>query len=230
VTAPVWSTVMATGHRVRDVPRDAHDWVRDQLDRVAGKLRTERGMKRGYTGMALFTDMLWADALHRSQVSFTAHIPFPQQPDPWRRHNPQAVAEWERLRELAADEVVYGDLTGLAEHARKRVAVRLLHERNDGMLTGRLRGRQVCAPADAVVAVWCPSKLTGGTYSAVTKAHAVGLPVIHINPDAGTVTMPTPARLARLLHPGTPEPLPFDAALGQRSDCHPPQTLTQTRA
>lgn len=226
MTAPAWPQVMVTGHRPQHLTA-AEDWVRAELDRLAVKLRDLHGLTTGITGMALGADMWWAQSLHLAEVPYVAHIPFPQQPDRWRRYNPQAVAEWERLRELAADEVVYGDLVGLAEHARKRVVVRLLHERNDGMLTGRLRGRQVCAPADAVVAVWCPSKLNGGTYSAVVKAHWVGLPVVHVNPDAGTVTMPTPARLARLLFPA--EPLPFDAALGQPSACPQPQTLTQTR-
>ncbi|MFI2663245.1 hypothetical protein [Micromonospora carbonacea] len=200
MTALVWPSVMVTGHRPKDIPRDAHGWVRDKLGRGVAWLRDERGMTTGITGMALGADMWWADKLHRGGVPFVAHIPFPQQPDRWRRYAPEAaVAEWERLRALADRdrEVVYGDLAGLAEHARKRVAVRLLHKRNDGMLSA----------SNAVVAVWCPSKLDGGTHSALTKAHRAGLPVIHINPEARTVTLPSRTGLARLLYPTAPEPL-----------------------
>ncbi|QKW15353.1 hypothetical protein [Verrucosispora sp. NA02020] len=203
MTAPVWSTVTVTGHRPQDIPGTAHGWVRAELARVAVKLRDGHGMTTGITGMALGSDMWWADALHRAGVPFVAHIPFPQQPDPWRRRNPEAVTEWHRLRGLADRdrEVVYGDLAGLAEHARKRVVGRLLHERNDGMLRA----------SDAVVAVWRPDKRDGGTYSALVKAHRAGLPVVHINPLARTVTVPSAARLAALLHPGKPQPLPLPA-------------------
>lgn len=217
MTAPLWPQVMVTGLRPQDIPEDAHGWVRGELARVAAKLRDEHSMTTGITGMALGSDLWWADALHRAGVPFAAHIPFPQQPGPWTRHAPEAVAEWQRLRNLAASEVVYGDLAGLAEHARKRVVVRLLHERNDGMLRA----------ADAVVGVWRPGKRDGGTYSALVKAHRAGLPVVHINPLGRTVTVPSAARLGALLYPGQPAPL-FDPVLGQPTADHSPQTLTQT--
>ncbi|MFG1846740.1 hypothetical protein [Micromonospora carbonacea] len=197
MTASVWPSVMVTGHRPQHLAAGTEDWVRGELDRLAVKLRDHHGLTTGITGMALGADMWWAQSLHLAEVPYAAHIPFPQQPDPWRRSNPQAVAEWERLRAHADREVVYGDLAGLAEHARKRVVVRLLHKRNDGLL----------AASNAVVAVWCPSKLDGGTYSALTKAHRAGLPVIHINPEARTVTLPSRTGLARLLCPTAPEPL-----------------------
>ncbi|MEV1013748.1 MULTISPECIES: hypothetical protein [unclassified Micromonospora] len=201
MTAPVWPTVMVTGHRPQDIPDDAHGWVRERLDAAAVWLRDERGMTTGITGMALGSDMWWADSLHRAAVPFVAHIPFPQQADPWRKSNPQAVAEWHRLRALAADVVPYGDLAGLAVHARKRVAVSLLHKRNDGMLAAT-------AEADgAVLAVWRPSKRGGGTFSAVKKAHQLRLPVILINPEARTTSLPSPDRLADLLYPNRPQPL-----------------------
>lgn len=199
--APVWSTVMVTGHRPQDIPADAQAWVRERLDAAAVWLRDERGMTTGITGMALGSDMWWADSLHRAGVPYIAHIPFPQQPDPWRCRNPQAVAEWHRLRALAASVVPYGDLAGLAEHARKRVAIKLLHERNDGMLAAIARA------GGAVLAVWCPSKRDGGTFSAVKKAHQMRLPVILVNPEARTTAMPSPDRLTELLYPNRPQPL-----------------------
>ncbi|MCG5464195.1 hypothetical protein MED01_002360 [Micromonospora sp. MED01] len=201
MTAPVWSTVMVTGHRPQDIPDDAHGWVQDKLTAGAVWLRDERGMTTGITGMALGSDMWWADSLHRAGVPFVAHIPFPQQPDPWRKSNPRAVAEWHRLRALAASEVPYGDLAGLAEHARKRVMLSLLHKRNDGMLDATAEA------GGAVVAVWRPSKRDGGTFSALKKAHQRDLPVILINPEALTVTTPDRARMSDLLYPNRPQPL-----------------------
>jgi precorrin-6x reductase len=64
--------------------------------------------------------------------------------------------------------------------------VRLLRARNDGML----------AEADAVVAVLKPSKTSGGTASAVRKAQAMGLPIVHLNPERRTVTLLNLARTA----------------------------------
>ncbi|MER7166999.1 hypothetical protein ABT336_13155 [Micromonospora sp. NPDC000207] len=198
MTAPVWPTVMVTGHRPKDIP-DA-DWVRTELDRIAAKVRDHHGTTAGITGMALGADMWWAQSLHLAEVPYVAHIPMLEQPDPWR-HNPQVVAEWQRLRALADAEVVYGTLAGLAEGVRKRVAVKLLHRRNDGMLAATEDA------GGAVVAVWRPSKLRGGTHSALVKANLRGLPVIHVNPEAQTVTMPSRVRLAALLHPTSSEPL-----------------------
>lgn len=201
MTAPVWPQVMVTGHRPHHLPVGAPAWVRGELDRIAVKLRDGHGMTAGITGMALGADLLWAASLHRAGVPYVAHIPFPEQSDPWRRNNPQAVAEWERLRGLADREVVYGSLAGLTEHTRKRVAVSLLHKRNDGMLAATV------AAGGAVVAVWCPSKTNGGTYSAVDKAHRLRLPVVLVNPEARTTTVPSRTRLAHLLNPTAPEPL-----------------------
>lgn len=197
MTGPVWPTVMVTGHRPQHMAPSVHGWIRDELDRLATKLRDGHGMACGITGMALGADMWWADSLVRAGVPLWAHIPFPQQPDPWLKTNPDAVAEWKRLRALAVQERVYGNLDGLTGDTRNRRAVQLLHERNNGMLSG----------SGAVVAVWQPNKRDGGTYSALVKAHRDALPVILVNPDARTTTMPSRTRLAELLHPTAPEPL-----------------------
>jgi hypothetical protein len=209
VTAPVWPTVMVTGHRPQHLPRPAQEWVHDQLDRITVKLRDHHGTTTGRSGFARGPDLWWANRLHHNRVLFEAHIPFPQQPKPWMRDFPQDVAEWELLRSLAAREFVYGDLGQVEPADRRRHAVRLLHQRNDGMLTGRALGRQVGPPADAVVAVWRTDKRNGGTYSALLKAHGAGLPVVHVNPAARTVTVPSSARLWMLLRPDRPDTLPL---------------------
>jgi hypothetical protein len=45
------------------------------------------------------------------------------------------------------------------------------------------RNRGMILDAGVVVAVWRPSRLRGGTYHALTVAHELHRPVIHINPD-----------------------------------------------
>lgn len=201
MTDQVWQTVMVTGHRPHHMPKPTHQWVRDEIDRVTLKLRDLHRMERGYSGMALGPDQWFADGLHRIDVPYIAHIPYEQQPSRW---NLTQQAEWERLRVLAADEVVYGDLNDAADSDRRRLATVLLHKRNDGMLTGV--PAQALPAADAVVAVWMPSKRDGGTFSAVQKAWRRHLPVILINPETEKVTMPTRDRLAALLGKTTNQP------------------------
>jgi uncharacterized phage-like protein YoqJ len=171
---PTWRTVAATGHRPQHLLGFSEtDWVRAELARVAVKLRDEHGMTCGISGMAIGTDLWWAAAVVDAGLKLSAHIPFPQQPDRWRQADRE---EWVRLRYVADQHTLYGT----------DYDVRLLRARNDGML----------AEADAVVAVWKPSKTSGGTASAVRKAQAMGLPIVHLNPERRTVTLLNLARTA----------------------------------
>lgn len=171
---PEWRVVAATGHRPKDLTPREQAWVKTTLWPVVNRLRDRYGMTLGLSGMAPGTDTWWAQHLVKAGVPFSAHIPFPQQPDRWP---PKARAEWERLRGLADSEQVYGDIDGLSGGVRDRRVVQLLHERNDGMLRA----------ADAVVAVWIPSKHQGGTYSVLRKARQLGLPIVHLNPRDRTI-------------------------------------------
>lgn len=161
-----WPTVMVTGHRPQHLSPSVHDWVRFELNRLAVKLRDEHGMATGVSGMAIGADLWWADALVTNGVPLWAHVPFPQQPDRWKAED---RVEWQRLLGLAAKTTTYGP----------DFDVKLLHARNDGMI----------ANSQCVVAVLLPGKTDGGTASAVRKATAVGLPIIHINPEARTTTL-----------------------------------------
>ena len=164
---PTWPTVAATGHRPQHLDPGQRAWVRAELRRVVLKLRDQHGLQVGISGMAIGTDLWWADELVRADVALWAHVPFPQQWEPWL---PVQRDEWHRLHDLAAKVTTYGD----------RYDVRLLHARNDGML----------AAANAVVAVHKAGKTTGGTASAVQKARQRGLPVVNIDPERRTVTGP----------------------------------------
>jgi hypothetical protein len=173
----VWPVVACTGHRA--YPPDVVPWVRAKLRDAAVWLRDQRGCRTAVCGMAVGGDLWWAQAALDAGLALHAHVPFPQQPDRWP---PAWQAVWRDVRARAAREVVYGD----------RYDVRLLYARNDGML----------ASADAVLAVWDPSRPRGGTWSAVRRAARLGLPVVHVDPGARRVAVLDPGGLAGLLAAG----------------------------
>jgi hypothetical protein len=167
----------ATGHRPQHLPPGSTNWIRTAMLRLTRELREHHGVTTARTGMALGADMMWAWAAHITGLTIHADIPFVQQPDVWpRRHDREY---WTKTRARASSETIYGDLAGLEGDDRKRLAIRLLHARNDGMLAG----------SNIVVALWDPDVVTGGTASAVRKARQLGLPIVHVNPAAMTVTL-----------------------------------------
>jgi hypothetical protein len=172
-----WPTAMVTGHRPQHLAADSIDWIAEQLHRVVFKLRDEYRTDTAVSGMALGPDQDWAESSIMAGLALWAHLPFPQQPDPWPD---QARRRYRALLDEAAQVNTYGDLAGLTGDTRKREASRLLHIRNDGMI----------AVAQAAVAVYRPSVKAGGTFSAWRKLWATSLPIIHINPDRRTVTIP----------------------------------------
>lgn len=158
--------VMVTGHRPQFLNPDQQRWSELELERIAVKLRDQHGMEVGISGMALGADTWWGYATLFAWRELWAFIPFPQQPDKWSR---QQQAAWAELRGRATHEVMIAG----------EYSVGALHARNDAML-------QNC---DLVVAVWDPSKTTGGTASAVDKATGLRLPILHVDPIAQTTTM-----------------------------------------
>lgn len=180
----VWPVAMVTGHRPQHLDPNSVAWIGAELRRVAAKLHTTHATRTLISGLALGPDMWWGSAAIRNEMDLRAHIPFPQQPDPWR--DQRLRAEWQRLvdyAEATGGATMYGDLAGVPQPDRKRAAARLLHARNDGMLT------ETALASGVVVAVLRLSKLDGGTRSAWDKAEAGGLPIIHVEPDRRTVTM-----------------------------------------
>jgi hypothetical protein len=172
-----WPTAMVTAHRPQHLPGDTLDWIAEQLHRITFKLRDQHRTDTAVSGMALGGDQDWAESAIMAGLALWAHVPFPQQPDPWPA---TAQRRYRALLDEAAQVNTYGDLAGLTGDARKREAVRLLHGRNDGMI----------AVAHVAVAVYRPSLTTGGTASAWRKLWATTLPIIHVNPDTRTVTLP----------------------------------------
>lgn len=151
--------VMVTGHRPQDIPPQSHDWVKLELERLAIKLRDQNGTQVGISGMALGSDIWWAQAVKFAWLDLWAFLPFPQQAERWA---PADVALWQEMRGRAAYELV----------TAQSYSVQALHQRNTDMLKN----------SDLVIAVWDPLKTTGGTYNTVTKAVKMGLPIIHMHP------------------------------------------------
>jgi len=166
-----WPTVMVTGHRPQHLHPSIRPWVRSELERLALKFRDEYGTQVGISGMALGADLWWADAVVKAGLKLWAHVPFPQQPDKWSEDD---KTDWSRLCRLAEKLTTYGGYYD----------VKTLHARNDGMI-------KVSA---AAIAVHDPRKTSGGTASAVRKLAALGLPVIHVNPETRTTTLRLPKR------------------------------------
>jgi hypothetical protein len=147
--------------------------VRGELARIAVKLRDQHGTQTAISGMALGVDQWWAEAVLAADLNLWAYLPFPQQPDPWPTGARQA---WRQLLDQATKVSRVGDLDALPASQRRTHATRLLHARNQCMIGATVQA------GGAVVAVWDSARQTGGTFSAVCKAQAVSLPVIHINP------------------------------------------------
>lgn len=161
--------VMVTGHRPQHMSHEQHAFAKRELDRLAMKLTMEQGMRIAISGMALGADTDWAFSALSMRAHLWAFIPFPQQADRWPASQ---LDTWNYLRGRASHEVVIAE----------SYSVGALHARNDAMLDA----------ADAVIAVWSPSKTTGGTASCVRKAEARGVPLIVVDLDARTTTVRMP--------------------------------------
>lgn len=156
-----YHSVMVTGHRPQHLTAEQQSFARAELDRLAVKVRDEHGAVEAISGMALGADTWWAQAALAAGLTLAAYIPSEGQPSKWR---PADRERWRELRAAARREVVVGGA---------QYDVRMLHARNDAMLRD----------ADLVIAVWSPSKTTGGTASAVRKARALGLDVVVVDLD-----------------------------------------------
>ena len=135
--------------------------------------------------LALGGDLAWGEATVAAGLRLHAHVPYPQQPERWATAQ---RARWRALVNQADATTVYDDLDQ-ADGPRSRLATRLLHARNDGMLDR----------AVVLVAIWTPQRPRGGTWSAVRKAHKRGLPIVWLDPQEQRTCMPRAERVGELL-------------------------------
>lgn len=158
--------VALTGHRPQHLNAQQSAWARVVIPQVMARLVTAYDMRVAISGMALGADTWWALAALSAGVELRAYIPFEAQAARWSAAD-QAL--WHAIRASADREVMVSD---------GEFSVGALHARNDAMI----------AAGDAVVALLRGSMSTGGTADAYRKTIAAGKPVLHLDPDACTVT------------------------------------------
>jgi ribA/ribD-fused uncharacterized protein len=166
--------VAATGHRPGGIgpglPQEERDelraWVRHQLDRIASKLVGEHGMEVAISGLAMGSDLWWADAAHKAGARVWGYMPFPEQdqryPQMWKKHRADVIGYAEHVQHLGQT------FHNALYHGRDRLMVR---------------------DADALVAVIDPTRQEGGTVATYRHAKACGIPVIRVNVHAQDVRL-----------------------------------------
>ena len=158
-----WTRVAVTGHRPQFLTPNQQTWAQGELDRLAVKLRDRHGTKVAITGAALGSDTWWARSAVRADLDVWAYIPFLDQAAKWADED---KVTWRALLGVATRTLILG----------AGYNVGLLHSRNDFMLRD----------ADLVIAVWDPTKTTGGTASAVSKARAAGKTLVVVDVTSRT--------------------------------------------
>jgi hypothetical protein len=154
-----WPAVSVTGHRaLSDVQLT---WLRPELDRVLRKLRGEHGTIDTAYGAALGADTEFGWTALHAGLNLHAHIPFPEQADRW----PYADREiYRNLLDRCTTRHTYGP----------SFDVRWFGVRNQGLVDFAAERGGV------MVAIWSPSRRSGGTFDALKRAAGV-VPVIHFD-------------------------------------------------
>src|SRR6266705_2108421 len=147
-----WEVVAGTGHR-RNQPADV-PWLRDELHRVAARLRDEYGTRIAVGGMGLGYDQWWALAVLAEGLELWAFT-FAGQSARWSARQRE---EYQALLRDATRVVCVGE----GEPYRPS----LPHERNEAMLD-----------VAAVVVAGYDGRRVGGTWQAWNSARRRGLPV-----------------------------------------------------
>lgn len=169
--AAIFPRVMVTGHRPQGIPAQSQEWVKLELERLAIKLRDQSRTEVGVSGMALGSDIWWAQAVKFAWLDLWAFIPFPQQAERWTASD-QAL--WQEMCGRAAYRLV------TAEH----YSVQALFQRNEDMLEN----------SDLVIAVFDPSVQKGGTLATVQSAVRRMLPILHVNPITQSTMLLAPGK------------------------------------
>lgn len=149
-----------TGHRPGSLTSDQSAWIGSELLRVLAKLRADHGSTVAICGMAVGSDIVFAEHAAALGYSVRAYVPFPGQRERWTR-------EWmERYDAVLATPGVSVRMFG------DRFDVRLLHQRNQAIVDD----------CDVLVAVLRSDSTGGGTFTTVCKARRDGRPIVHVDP------------------------------------------------
>ena len=175
-----WTRMAGTGHR--ELIDGDPDWVAEQLPKAAVWLRDTAGTRVGISGLALGFDLDWAEAILEAGLTLWVAIPFEQQAARWKAAD---QARWNRIRAAATRERVIGHIAADLEPRYRSAAVnRLLFKRNTTMLDF----------GQAVLTVWEPGRLDGGTAGALLEAAKRQIPGVHLDPVTRRVNFHLPAR------------------------------------
>lgn len=179
----IWPTVALTGHRPQHLSPSARAWTRAELGRITVALRDKHRTRRGISGMALGSDMDWAESLLQAGIPLWPHIPYWQQPERWHVRDRE---KWLGiLGQAARPPVVYGPSPANA----------WLFARNEGMINVAV------ADQGMLLAVWIRGK-RGGTCEAIRYALTKGMRPTWVDPVSRRTWWPTVADWRAVL----PEP------------------------
>lgn len=172
--------IALTGHRPNklagyDIEQPPYKQLQADLESFIGIQLEKYDKVVCHSGLALGADTIWSKAIlsmrdtHPGRVKFHAEVPMLSQPSVW--FNERDINFWHEQMDLADEQTIYGHLEGLSKEERKYKAIKLLDERNKGMINH----------SDMLLAVWDGSK--GGTYNAVTYAKKQGVKTYIIKPE-----------------------------------------------
>ena len=164
MTRNTYPTAAITGHRPFSLSRQQHSFLSSGLPYIVDTLKQWYGTRALISGMALGTDMMWAELAVSRGLDLCAYVPFRGQEAKWR----------------VGDQEKYGRLLGAAREVKvfgDSFSNRLYHVRNEAMLND----------CDLMVAAWCPSRTSGGTAATVRKAERSGNPLLVLDLESFSV-------------------------------------------
>lgn len=172
--------VMCTGHRPLkiggyDTPNPTEQWVRGTLHQTLASLLERHPKLHGLTGMALGTDLLFAEECKRLGIPYTAAVPFAGQEKRW----PEASQNRYRMLLKAAEEVVVVD--EIPKYHSDHFGGKMV-----------LRNKWLVDHSKLTIAVWDGSG-KGGTANAVQMAQKKRRKVLVFDPRARTAHTIKPA-------------------------------------
>lgn len=181
MTVPgVWDVVAGTGHREPSEQADLV-WTQQNLTRACGWLRETAGTRIAISGMARGFDMDWAEAALEAGLRLWACIPFEGQDSRWTKAD---KARYARLRAAASQEKIIGRIPDdIVPKHRSAAANGLIHKRNRAMVRR----------AGALLTVWEPGRLDGGTTATLLIAATLGMPGVHLDPIGCNINFQLPA-------------------------------------
>lgn len=156
-----WVRVATTGHREHLIDPALRPWVRDELARIAVKLRDEHDTRTGLSGLATGADLWWAEAADAAGLDLWGYQPFPEQ---------TAGRDWNSAQQTQHTEIC----ERLSRHVMVATSDRDRNRYFD------YRNQLLIGDADAVVCVLDPNRRRGGTVNALRR-YCPGMPVITID-------------------------------------------------